>query len=204
MKNVLLFAAVLSIGGFSSFTVSAQEIAPPSGALSLDNTAAPQATPPSEMPLQAASNESNNIQNDIDPNTLPSLLFTYWEHTSILDAKADAEEREKTNVRGVTDAELAAELRKSTVPPEDKPKPPPEMRELRLGGILYTAKDDWTIWLNEQRITPDALPKEIIGLRVYRHHIDVKWYDDYTMQVFPIRLKSHQRFNLDSRIFLPG
>jgi len=205
MKNFLVFAAAISIGAFSPLITSAQEIAPPSEALQLDSAAAaPQATPQVVgEPVQVATETSGNIKNDIEPATIPSLLFTYWEHTSILDAKADAA-KNIGDQRAVSEDELRREMNKSTVPDAAKPKPPPEMRELRLGGILYTAKSDWTIWLNEQRITPDALPKEIIELRVYRHHIDVKWYDDYTMRVFPIRLKSHQRFNLDSRIFLPG
>lgn len=140
---------------------------------------------------------------ELNPRDIPSLMFTFWEHTAIIDAKRDAERQAGTR-RAVTEDELARELRKSTAPAEPKPKPPPEMRELRLGGILYTNKEDWTIWLNEQRVTPTALPSEIIDLRVSRHYIEVKWYDDYTAQIFPIKLRPHQRFNLDSRIFLPG
>ncbi|MFP4312907.1 MAG: hypothetical protein ACLFR0_01160 [Alphaproteobacteria bacterium] len=148
--------------------------------------------------------EATQVKNkEVDASEIPSLLFTYWEHTAIMDAKKDAL-RQAGIRRNVTDDELQRELNKSNKPAEPKPKPPPEMRELRLGGIAYTDQDDWTIWLNEQRITPNALPEEIIDLRVRRHHIEVKWYDDYTAQIFPIKLKPHQRFNLDSRIFLPG
>jgi hypothetical protein len=32
----------------------------------------------------------------------------------------------------------------------------------------------------------------------------MKWFDEYTNQVFPIRLRPHQRFNIDARMFLPG
>ena len=79
-----------------------------------------------------------------------------------------------------------------------------EKREIILGGILYVSDDDWTIWLNGKRVTPKALPKEVIDLKVYDAHIEVKWFDDWTNQIFPIRLKTHQRFNIDTRIFLPG
>jgi hypothetical protein len=139
---------------------------------------------------------------EVDPTTIPSLLFTYWEHTSIVDAKNDAARNIGVR-RSVTQEELDRAQRES-MNEQEKPKPPPEARELRMGGILYTAKNDWTIWLNEQRITPNALPPEIVELRVYRHYVDMKWYDDYTSRIFPIRLRAHQRFNLDSRIFLPG
>lgn len=198
MKKLLLVSACLSLGMFVTAQLYAQDtIVPPDS----PTNAAEDVMPQPEQPAQPAAEITNRISNDIDPTTIPSLLFTYWEHTSILDAKADAA-KDIGDQRAVTQYEL--DQAANANPAEPKPKPPPEMRELRLGGILYTAKNDWTIWLNEQRITPDALPKEIIELRVYRHHVDVKWYDDYTMRVFPIRLKSHQRFNLDSRIFLPG
>lgn len=135
-----------------------------------------------------------------DPTNIPSLLFTRWEHEALMDMKAEAKRRGGVR-RNVTETELDRAMDETE---EVKPKPPPEQRELRLGGILYTTADDWTVWLNEQRVTPNAIPKEVISLRVHRHYIDVKWYDDYTSRIFPIRLRAHQRFNLDSRIFLPG
>ena len=47
------------------------------------------------------------------------------------------------------DAELMRDLntRQDDVTP--KVRPPPEQRELRLGGIVYDSRSDWTIWLNE-------------------------------------------------------
>ncbi len=131
---------------------------------------------------------------EIKPNEMPSLLFTYWEHTAIEEAK-----RARGTVRPPTDAELNAAMPDE----EGRPKPPPEERELRLAGIVYVANDDWTIWLNEKRVTPTAVPPEAIDLEVYKEFIELKWHDDYTNQIFPIRLRPHQRFNLDARIFLP-
>lgn len=131
---------------------------------------------------------------EINPNEIPSVLFTYWEHTAIMEAKSA-----RGSVRPPTEAELAA-----SVPDEEgRPKPPPEERELRLAGIVYVRHGDWTIWLNEKRVTPTAVPPEAIDLEVYKEFIELKWHDDYTNQIFPIRLRPHQRFNLDARIFLP-
>ncbi|MCB1563732.1 MAG: hypothetical protein KDJ75_09175 [Alphaproteobacteria bacterium] len=126
----------------------------------------------------------------------PSLLFTYWEHTAIQDARRSV----GTN-RAPTEAELTRDLKTME---EAKVKPPPEKRDIRLGGIVYHSSDDWTIWLNGERVTPKALPEEIIDLRVFNEYIEVKWFDEYTNQIFPIRLRAHQRFNIDTRIFLPG
>jgi hypothetical protein len=88
--------------------------------------------------------------------------------------------------------------------PAEKVKPPPEEREITLGGIVYVDGDDWTIWLNGKRVNPKAIPKEVIDLKVYKEYVEMKWFDDYTNQIFPLRMRTHQRFNLDARIFLPG
>lgn len=76
-------------------------------------------------------------------------------------------------------------------------------REVILGGLLYLTSSDWTIWLNKERITPSALPEEILELKVYKDFVEIQWYDSYTNQIFPLRLRPHQRFNLDAKIFLP-
>ena len=80
----------------------------------------------------------------------------------------------------------------------------PGIRELSLGGIVYASSKDWTIWLNGTKMTPRLLAPEIIDIKVYKNYIKIKWYDSYTNQIFPIKLKTHQRFNIDTRIFLPG
>lgn len=147
----------------------------------------------------AAGAAENSEAQVLDPANIPSLVFTYWEHEAI---------REAQNSRGVarapTESELYRELGQGVVPEEERVKPPPEERYISLGGIVYTAPKDWVIWLNGKRITPDAVPEEIIDLQVFKQYIQVKWYDAYHNKIFPIRLRPHQRFNIDTRIFLPG
>ncbi len=124
------------------------------------------------------------------PEKIRSLFFTYWQHEAIVDAKKS---------RGLARPPTESELRTL-----DKEPPKPGERDLTLDGIVFVTSEDWTIWLNGMRVTPSAIPKEVIDLRVYKEFIEVKWLDEYTNQVFPIRLRAHQRFNLDMRIFLPG
>ncbi len=140
------------------------------------------------------------VPKQIVPISMPSLLFNYWEQTAIIEAKKSAESAGLT--RGVTDAEINRAMNEPL--DQERAKPPPEERNITLGGILYTSQDEWTIWLNGERVTPDALPEEVIDLRVYKHHVDMKWQDEYTRRLYPIRLRAHQRFNLDNRMFLPG
>lgn len=151
----------------------------------------------SAQPQQATQQqqENNKLQKkrEIKPEDISSLFFTYWQYQSIQDSKS---------VRGVirppTEAELAAIERGDDI------KPKASERYLSLAGIVYTNEDDWTIWFNSKRITPDAVPPEVLDLKVHEEYIELKWFDDYTNQVFPIRLRAHQRFHMDQRIFLPG
>ncbi len=137
----------------------------------------------------------------INPNSIASILFTKWEYAAILDA-----------IKAIGTAAVRAptrrELRNSEGPEgeryEPRSRPPPEERDISLNGLVYHGEKDWTIWLNGKRVTPDALPKEVMDLHVYKGYIELKWYDDYSQSIYPIRLKPHQRFNLDTRIFLPG
>lgn len=126
---------------------------------------------------------------DVEPARLKTLFFSLWQHSLLQDAK------QKFRTRPPEASELSAV--------SQGPKPRGH-RELSLGGIVYADANDWTIWLNNQRITPKALPKEVLDIKVYRHHIELKWIDAYNNLIYPVRLRPHQRFNLDSKIFLPG
>jgi hypothetical protein len=141
--------------------------------------------------------QSDRQLRKFDAETFPSLLFTYWEQVAIEDARRSI----GTN-RAPTEAELMRDLNQQA--DVEKVKPPPEERYVSLSGIAFNAKEKWTIWLNGERVTPDAIPPEVLDLKVFSKYIEIKWYDDYTNRIIPIRLRPHQRFNIDTRIFLPG
>lgn len=132
-----------------------------------------------------------------DAESFPSLLFTYWEQVAIEDARRS---------RGLNRAPTERELERALDAEDnlDMAKPPPAARNIALSGIAYKASKNWTIWLNGQRVTPKAIPSEVLDLKVFREYIEIKWYDEYTNRIIPIRLRPHQRFNIDTRIFLPG
>lgn len=132
-------------------------------------------------------------RDNFDVERMPSLFFTYWQHQAIKDAK---------NKRGVVRAPTQEEL--EAIERGDELELDPERRYITLGGIVYKGEDNWTIWLNGKRVTPTAVPEEVLDLRVFKDYIEVKWIDDFTKQIFPIRMRAHQRFNMDMRIFLPG
>jgi hypothetical protein len=125
-----------------------------------------------------------DMRPSIDVNAMQSLFFTKWEHDLIIDAR-----------RGL-----------NTRPPdsEDGVAAPAGPREITLGGIVFVSKKDWTIWLNDMRVTPNAIPEDVMDLKVYKNYIELEWFDASTNQIFPVRLRPHQRFNLDTRLFLPS
>lgn len=139
-------------------------------------------------PIEKEINEQILFQRpSVDVNTIPSLFFSRWEHDAIIDARNSLNTRPPDEI-----------LPENNAAALDAP------RDISLGGIVYHSKKEWTIWLNAKRITPDAIPNEIIDLKVGKDYIELEWFDAKTNQIYPIRLRTHQRFNLDARIFLPG
>ena len=131
-----------------------------------------------------------NIEN-VDEKTSPisSLFFTAREHALLVEAR-----------RGyVTRPPGEEEI--DNFNPETPVMGP---RVLELGGIVYLSSNDWVVWLNGQRVTQNAIPPEVLDIKVRKEYIQLQWFDEFTNQIFPVKLRSNQRFNIDSRIFLPG
>lgn len=119
----------------------------------------------------------------VNPNLMPSLFFTAWEHDLLVDAR-----------RGLT----------TRMPGTDDGVGATGPRDIALSGIVYHNAKEWTIWLNDLRVSPTAIPDQVMDLKVHKDYIELEWFDSSTNQIFPIRLRAHQRFNLDTRMFLPG
>jgi len=76
-------------------------------------------------------------------------------------------------------------------------------RDLRLSGMVYNTDDDWSLWINGVKVTPDKPMKEIHQLNVYSDYIELKWFDATTNKIYPVRMRPNQRFNIDTGRFLP-
>lgn len=124
---------------------------------------------------------------------MPSIFYTFWQYEAMRTAK-----NKRGVVRPPTEEELAALERGDDLDLD------PDRRDISLGGIVFKNDKDWTIWLNGKRVTPTAVPEQVLDLRVYKDYIEVQWIDEFTNQVFPLRMRAHQRFNMDIRMFLPG
>lgn len=143
--------------------------------------------------VEATEQSDTEKEKPLDFSQISSLFFTRSQHEAIVDAM-----NRRGVARPVSPEELAAMERGENV------KPDIGIRELSLGGIVYRGRDDWVIWLNDTRVTPGAVPKEVMDLEVFKEYIQVKWFDEHTNSIYPVRLRPHQRFNLDMRIYLTG
>ena len=200
MINVLKLSLIVAIGfALGTTSISAQEVDNVTTAATEIDTVTEQVSVASETVEQTAEEAQPSLlpKKAFHPHEYQSMVFTHWEYVAIQEAL-----QSRGAYRPPTEEELARDLKRN--PNEEKVKPPPEEREIRLSGILYNSGADWTVWLNEERVTPDAIPKEVMDLKVYKSYIEFKWFDEYTNKIFPIRLRPHQRFNIDTRIFLPG
>lgn len=130
----------------------------------------------------------------VNLSQMNSIFFTEWERRLLLDA------RNGFVTRSATEDEIDKQARNDAAL-IDLPRGP---REIVIGGIIYHSSKEWTVWLNGQKIQPDRLPPEILDIQVQKDYVKLKWFDGFTNQVFPIKLKTHQRFNIDTKIFLPG
>ncbi len=196
MKAVLV--AALVIWAAPSYAQDTPQVAPEQQTVAPADSAATPAAPPAGEPVPATSTATPAVtyEGGLNPNDINPVVFSYWERAAINDAR---------NYRGQTRAPTEEELMRSVKSPaEAKKKPPPEEREIKLGGIVFVDSSDWAIWLNGKRVTPTAIPREVMDLKVYKEYVEMKWFDDYTNQIFPLRIRAHERFNIDARIFLPG
>lgn len=174
--------------------------ASPVAPLDSDKADTPDNADPSKDPLMSVS-ITQSRQNllklrdaDINPQELQSLFFTLWQYQLLQDAKR------QYVTHPVSQAELA-----HSGDANGKAKPR-SIRELSVGGILYRGPDDWTVYLNGQRLTQDknSLPEQVMDIKVTEDHVDLKWFDTFSNLIFPVRLREHQRFNLDARMFITG
>jgi hypothetical protein len=195
MKIFVIFLVGIALSAGLSKVSRAQEMPPQPQAVQ-NNTAENAALAPAVVQPDTPGADGAILappSDEIDPNRIAPIIMTAQERAAIVDAR-----QSRGLVRPPTPEELAEGI------DGEKPPPTPEEREIRLEGIVYVNANDWTIWLNGQRVTPSALPKEAIDLRVFENYVEMKWFDEYTNQIFPLRIRSHQRFNMDMRIFLPG
>lgn len=135
--------------------------------------------------------------NELKPD-IPSLFFSQQQYALLQSAMMGFDQ----NRGGGGPGNLLRDDLFNSLPDLDNPFV--SLREVVLDGIVYRGDDDWIVWLNNQRLTPDRLPSQIKMIKVYKNHVDLKWFDVQSKKITPIRMRPNQRFNLDTNMFLPG
>ncbi len=88
-----------------------------------------------------------------------------------------------------------------TLKDDGAPKAP---RVLSLSGMLYNSPDNWVIWLNGNRITPERLLPEILDITVDDSLVHLKWFDYVINDAISITLRPHQIYDIETGILLTG
>lgn len=93
-----------------------------------------------------------------------------------------------------------------TLRKEDMPNAAiPAKRSIRISGVIYRAAEDWVVWMNGKKVTPDNLLPEIIDISVEdTSDVNLKWYDSGLNQVIAIKMRPHQTYDIVTGILLPG
>jgi hypothetical protein len=129
------------------------------------------------------------------PVNIPSLFFTPAQQTLLSSA------RQGFNNALPSDEDMAG---LAASDPNATEAIIPSVTEISLGGILFNGDENWVIWLNGARTTKETLPKEIIDIQVGADYIQLKWFDEATNQIFPVRLRPNQKFDITKKVFLPA
>ena len=130
------------------------------------------------------------------PEGFRSLFFTKTEQDAVVAALA------RSGAGPVVAPVTSTPTQTLPVPEANKNTAVP--RVLHLSGIVSAAPGDWSIWLNGRRVTPTSIPPEVREIHVDKEHVALKWYDVQTETVVPVKMRTHQRFNIDTRTFMPG
>jgi len=183
---------IVSVSAPGATAIPADALVPPPVTAPVADGTTVATLPPTEtvtVPMTPMEKEISDqlafLKPSVNVNLMNSLFFTKWEHDLVIDAR-----------RGLVTREPGS--------PDDGVTPEMGPRDIALAGIVYHNKKEWTIWLNNMRVSPTRIPDEVMDLKVFKDYVELEWFDSSTNQIFPIRLRAHQRFNLDTRMFLPG
>ena len=94
-------------------------------------------------------------------------------------------------------------IKAPTLAEETKPIVP-SRRVIRISGVLYRSPQNWIVWMNNQKVTPDNLLEEIVDISVKdSSKVSLEWYDKGLNEVLSITLRPHQTYDITTGILLP-
>ncbi len=162
---------------------------------------------------QDAANKMNAV-NDILASTEKPVEKVITPQPPSVMAAVDSDASDKISSLFFTPNQLAAIARanqgfiapKESYDPNNQSNRPqdPGPRVVTLAGIVYQGPKDWTVWLNDERVTPKNIPDHIMGITVEKDKVHLRWMDIANQRVVNITLQSNQKYLLDSDQIVPG
>lgn len=83
-------------------------------------------------------------------------------------------------------------------------KPIPQVRIIKLTGVLYKSPDDWLIWLNGHKLNPKTLLQEIVDIEVFQDSsVRLHWFDIGLNGIIDITMRPHEQYDIVTGLLLP-
>ena len=80
----------------------------------------------------------------------------------------------------------------------------PQVRKITLSGVSFKNDNDWVVWINGHKIAPGNTLPEIIGIKVERDLVHLKWFDIGLNGIINITLRPHETYDIVTGVLLPG
>ncbi|MEN8235990.1 MAG: hypothetical protein ABFQ95_00340 [Pseudomonadota bacterium] len=71
-----------------------------------------------------------------------------------------------------------------------------QAKQLHLNAVLYVDENNWTIWINGHKITPNSPNVHLIIHKVSSEHILCTW--KHTTQNYEVELRTNQMFKVNA------
>lgn len=91
---------------------------------------------------------------------------------------------------------------KSVIAGKDTGDKIPQVRKIRLAGIVYFSPDQWMIWLNGLKVTPWVLPEEVSKIEVHPGWIYLEWFDIGANHIISLEMPANSEYDIVTGVLI--
>lgn len=78
----------------------------------------------------------------------------------------------------------------------------PQVRKIRLAGIVYFSPDQWMVWLNGLKVTPWVLPEEVSKIEVHPGWIYLEWFDIGANHIISLEMPANSEYDIVTGVLI--
>lgn len=78
----------------------------------------------------------------------------------------------------------------------------PQVRKIRLAGIVYFSPDHWMVWLNGLKVTPWVLPEEVSKIEVHPGWIYLEWFDIGANHIISLEMPANSEYDIVTGVLI--